>query len=156
MSYSFNYVKDNFEAEEVVENVMLQLWEDRLKFEKLDDIKSYIYRMVKNGSLASLKEQQKKTKFEDSPADDIPEFDFNILQEELYSVLINALDSLPEKCKEVFELSCIEGMQYKDIAKHLNISVNTVKSQRARAIELLKAKLTNHPELLFFLFFFKI
>jgi RNA polymerase sigma-70 factor (ECF subfamily) len=149
-------LKDKFEAEEVVENVMLQLWEDRLKFEKVDDVKSYIYKMVKSGSLGALKEQQKKVKLEDTASDNTLEFDFNILEEEVYAVLITALDSLPEKCKEVFELSCLEGMKYKDIALQLNISINTVKSQRSRAIELLKAKLTNYPELLFFLFFLKI
>lgn len=148
-------MKDKFEAEEVVENVMLQLWEDRLKFEKVDDVKSYIYKMVKSGSLGALKEQQKKVKLEDEASDNVLEFDFNILEEEVYAVLITALDSLPEKCKEVFELSCLEGMKYKDIALQLNISINTVKSQRSRAIELLKTKLTNYPELLFFLFFFE-
>jgi RNA polymerase sigma-70 factor (ECF subfamily) len=156
VSYSFKYLKDKFEAEEVVENVMLQLWEDRLKFEKVDDVKSYIYKMVKSGSLGVLKEQQKKVKLEDEASDNALEFDFNILEEEVYAVLITALDSLPEKCKEVFELSCLEGMKYKDIALQLNISINTVKSQRSRAIELLKTKLTNYPELLFFLFFLKI
>lgn len=156
VSYSFKYLKDKFEAEEVVENVMLQLWEDRLKFEKVDDVKSYIYKMVKSGSLGVLKEQQKKVKLEDEASENVLEFDFNILEEEVYAVLITALDSLPEKCKEVFELSCLEGMKYKDIALQLNISINTVKSQRSRAIELLKTKLTNYPELLFFLFFLKI
>lgn len=112
--------------------------------------------MVKNGSLDVLKKQNKKVKLDESISDDILEFDFNILQEEVYAILINALDSLPEKCKEVFELSCLEGMKYKDIAQQLNISINTVKSQRARAIELLKVKLINYPELLFFLLFFKI
>lgn len=146
-------MKDNFAAEEVVENVMLQLWENRLKFEKINDIKSYLYTMVKNGSLAVLKQQQKNVNLDESISDDTLEFDFNILEEEVYSVLIDALNSLPEKCKEVFELSCLEGMKYKDIAEQLAISVNTVKSQRARAIELLKEKLKNHSELLFILLF---
>ena len=69
------------------------------------------------------------------------------------SILIDVLNSLPEKCKEVFELSCLEGMKYKDIAAQLNISVNTVKSLRVRAVELLKEKLTNESELLFILLF---
>ncbi|PXY42105.1 hypothetical protein DMB65_02390 [Flavobacterium cheongpyeongense] len=153
VSYSFGFVKDNFMAEEVVENVMLQLWENRLKFEKIVDVKSYLYRMVRNGSLLVLKKEIKSVELDKSLSEDAPEFDFNILEEEIYAVLIDALNSLPEKCKEVFELSCLEGMKYKDIAEKLNISVNTVKSQRARAIELLKEKLKNHSELLFILLF---
>ncbi|WP_223678155.1 RNA polymerase sigma-70 factor [Flavobacterium hibisci] len=153
VSYSFGLVKDIFIAEEVVENVMLQLWENRFKFEKVNDVKSYLYTIVKNGSVAALKKQQKSIQLDETFSDEPSEFDFNILQEEVYSVLIEALNSLPEKCKEVFELSCLEGMKYKDIAEQLNISVNTVKSQRTRAIELLKEKLKNHSELLFILLF---
>jgi len=153
VSYSFGFVKDNFLAEEVVENVMLQLWENRIKFEKIIDVKSYLYTMVRNGSLQALKKEQKNVELDYKLSDQTSDFDFNILEEELYSALIEALNSLPEKCKEVFELSCLEGMKYKDIAEQLNISVNTVKSQRARAIELLKEKLKNHSELLFILLF---
>lgn len=132
---------------------MLQLWENRLKFEKVNDVKSYLYMMVKNGSVTALKKEQRNVKLDESFSEEILDFDFNVLEEEVYSVLIEALNSLPEKCKEVFELSCLEGMKYKDIAEQLNISVNTVKSQRARAIELLKEKLKYHPELLFILLF---
>ncbi|WP_223704998.1 RNA polymerase sigma-70 factor [Flavobacterium potami] len=153
VSYSYTFVKDNFLAEEVVENVMLQLWENRIKFEKINDVKSYLYTMVRNSSLLALKKEQKVVELDHKLSDEAADFDFNILEEELYSDLIDALNSLPEKCKEVFELSCLEGMKYKDIAEQLNISVNTVKSQRARAIELLKEKLKNHSELLFILLF---
>ncbi|MGC1631374.1 MAG: sigma-70 family RNA polymerase sigma factor, partial [Gelidibacter sp.] len=62
-----------------------------------------------------------------------------------------ALDRLPLKCRKVFEMSCLDGMKYKDIAQELNISLITVKSQRARAIELLKKQLKNNPHLLLFL-----
>lgn len=153
MSYSYGFVKDNFLAEEVVGNVMLQLWENRVKFEKIIDVKSYLYTMVRNGSFLILKKEQKGIQLNPELSHETLDFDFNVLEEELYSTLIQALNSLPEKCKEVFELSCIEGLKYKDVAEQLNISINTVKSQRARAIELLKVKLKNHSELLFLLLF---
>nr|WP_255409833.1 RNA polymerase sigma-70 factor [Flavobacterium sp. 2] len=153
VSYSYSFVKNNFLAEEVVGNVMLQLWENRVKFEKIVDVKSYLYTMVRNGSLLILKKEQKVIKLNDELSHETLDFDFNILEEELYATLTQALNSLPEKCKEVFELSCIEGLKYKDVAEQLNISINTVKSQRARAIELLKVKLKNHSELLFLLLF---
>jgi RNA polymerase sigma-70 factor (family 1) len=151
--YSFSYVKDKFLAEEVVENIMLQLWENRVKFEMINDVKSYLYTMAKNSCLLALKKENRNVELDNSLKDDTAEFDFNILEEEVYAILIEALNSLPGKCKEVFELSCLEGMKYKDIAQQLQISVNTVKSQRARAIELLREKLKNHSELLFILLF---
>lgn len=132
---------------------MLQLWEDRAKFEKINDVKAYLYTMARNSCLLVLKKEKPNVMLDDSLKDDMADFDFNILEEELYAVLIEALNSLPEKCREVFELSCLEGMKYKDIAQQLQISVNTVKSQRARAIELLREKLKDHSELLFILLF---
>ncbi|RXM41647.1 hypothetical protein BOW57_20115 [Flavobacterium sp. YO64] len=153
VSYSYGFVKDNFLAEEVVGNVMLQLWENRVKFEKIIDVKSYLYTMVRNGSFLILKKEQKGIELNNELSHETLDFDFNILEEELYATLTQALNSLPEKCKEVFELSCIEGLKYKDVAEQLNISINTVKSQRSRAIELLKVKLKNHSELLFLLLF---
>jgi RNA polymerase sigma-70 factor (ECF subfamily) len=154
VSYSFSFVKDKFLAEEVVENIMLQLWENRVKFEKINEVKSYLYVMVKNSCIHALKKEQTNVMLDDSLRDDdTADFDFNILEEEFYAVLIDAVNSLPKKCKEVFELSCLEGLKYKDIAEQLQISVNTVKSQRARAIELLREKLKDHSELLFILLF---
>ena len=132
---------------------MLQLWENRIKFEKINDVKAYLYTITRNSCLSTLKKELKNIELNDSLKEEVAEFDFNILEEEIYSVLIEALNALPEKCKEIFELSCIEGMKYKDIAEQLHISVNTVKSQRAYAIELLKKKLKNQPQLLFILLF---
>lgn len=48
-----------------------------------------------------------------------------IIEEEVHTLLYRALESLPAKCRKVFELSCIEGLKYKDIAGDLQISVNT-------------------------------
>jgi len=68
-----------------------------------------------------------------------------IIEEEVHATLYHALASLPPKSRRVFELSCLEGLKYSEIADEMGISLNTVKSQRARAIELLKEMLKDYP-----------
>lgn len=105
--------------------------------------------MVRNDAYRiANKEKGKIFLNEELTEDHYEDFDEKILEEEVYAILIEQLNQLPEGCKEIFELSAIEGLKYKEIASNLNISVNTVKSQRARAIKLLKEKLKNHPFLL--------
>lgn len=49
-----------------------------------------------------------------------------------------ALDSLPEKCREIFILSKRDGLKYEEIAQELNLSVNTVRNQISKALSILR------------------
>jgi RNA polymerase sigma factor (sigma-70 family) len=68
------------------------------------------------------------------------------------AVIQNAIDSLPEKCRQIFVMNKIEGKKQKVIAQELNISVHTVESQMAIAYKKLKEALKDYT--LLFLFFF--
>jgi len=144
-AYSFQYVKDRFVAEEIVENTMVILWERRRKMDTISSVKSYLYAIVRNASLDYLKKQNKRIPLDLDSHDLSVSLDPFVLEEEVHGLLNEALNSLPEKCRKVFKLSCIEGIKYKDIAEDMQISLNTVKSQRARAIQLLKQKLKGNP-----------
>ncbi|SFS64954.1 RNA polymerase sigma-70 factor, ECF subfamily [Zhouia amylolytica] len=153
LSFCEKYVKDTYAAEEIVEECMLYLWERKSDMNKIDDLKSYLYTMVKHKSYAYLKQTQKVVSLDAYKDDALSQEDAYIIEEEVHAILISALEKLPERCRKVFELSCLEGLKYKDIAEDMDISVNTVKSQRARAIELLKIQLKDHPILLGYLAF---
>ncbi|TRZ41290.1 hypothetical protein DMZ48_17835 [Robertkochia solimangrovi] len=154
MGYSMRFVKDEYIAEEVVGDVMFKLWNERTRFESIKDIKPYLYQMVRNASIDHIRKNQKIHSLDpDFDTGDSEDFDFDFLEEEVHSVLIQALQNLPEKCRRVFEHSCLEGMKYKEIAELMEISVNTVKSQRTRAIELLQNQLRNHPLIVLILAF---
>ncbi|WP_194768453.1 RNA polymerase sigma factor [Tamlana sp. I1] len=144
-AFSLQYVEDKYAAEEIVENTLLKLWQKRDKLDKIDNLKSYLYTMVRNGSLDYIKKEKKFIRLDLKKHDAIALKDQFIIEEETYAVLFQALENLPTKCRKVFELSCLEGVKYKDIAEDLQISINTVKSQRARAIELLKFHLKDYP-----------
>lgn len=144
-SFSLNYVEDKYAAEEIVENTLLKLWQKRNQLDKIDNLKSYLYAMVRNASIDYTKKEKKFVRLDVQKHDVIPLKEQFIIEEETHAILFQALETLPKKCRKVFELSCLDGVTYKDIAEDLQISINTVKSQRARAIELLKCHLKNYP-----------
>ncbi len=144
-SFSLKYVEDKYVAEGIVSNTFLKVWEKRNQVTKIENLRSYLYSMVRNESLDYIKKRNKEIPFNINSHDSVSLMNDLILEEEVHSLISNALESLPPKCREIFKLSCIDGVKYKVIAKELQITVNTVKSQRARAIKLLKLKLKDYP-----------
>ncbi|MCR8668010.1 RNA polymerase sigma-70 factor [Aestuariibaculum sp. M13] len=143
--FALNYVQDQFTAEEVVENTLLKLWQKRSKLDNVENLKSYLYTMVRNACVDYNKKEKKLIRLDIKKHDNVSLNDPFVVEEETHAALYAALETLPEKCRKVFELSCLDGIKYKDIAEDLKISLNTVKSQRARAISLLKLYLKDHP-----------
>lgn len=146
--FSLNYIDQRFDAEEIVGEVFVKLWNKRATLIKVEHPKAYMYKMVYNASMAFLKRNRKEIPLNPQLHDTSVLMQELILEEEVHSVLFRALETLPEKCKNVFVLSCIEGLAYKDIAEDLQITINTVKSQRSRAIQLLKTQLKDYSFLI--------
>ena len=67
----------------------------------------------------------------------------DLINAELIGALHRELNQLPEGCQRVCRLIYLEGMKYDEVAQELDVSVNTVKTQRIRAINLLKTKFLN-------------
>ena len=148
--FAEKYVKDQEVAEEIVEDTMVVLWEKRDKFEALGALKSYLYTTVRNASLDYLKKSGRHVSMDHLEGLEFPNTaDDFIIEEEVHGILYDAIASLPDKCRRVFELSCIEELKYSEIADDMGISLNTVKSQRARALQLLREVLKNYPYYVF-------
>ena len=85
--------------------------------------------------------------------DSLEIFDQSILSEQDIEQLISeAIDSLPEKCREIFIKSKIEGKKQKEIADELNVSIKTVENQMNIAYKKIKVRLKDYLPLLIFLF----
>ena len=145
-AFAMRYLKDQESAEEVVEEAMVVLWEKRELFDSIGSLKSYLYNTVRNASLDWIKSKGKNASLlELESYESLAAADAFILEEEVHAVLYQAMAALPPKCRRVFELSCLEGLKYSEIADDMGISLNTVKSQRARAIQLLQEMLKDYP-----------
>lgn len=142
--YSLKYC-DSFQlAEDIVQEFFVKLWDEKLYMKFDTPMSPYLFKSVKNNTLQAIKKES-KYKFEDIEdqinklMEDDP-FDEASMEEEKRK-LFKQVEALPEKSKEVFKAIVLQNMKYKEVAAHLNISVNTVKTHYARALKQLRSKL---------------
>jgi RNA polymerase sigma-70 factor (ECF subfamily) len=144
-------VKNPHDAEEIVSDVFVRLWNIREKLEITTSIKAYLIKAVRNTSLNYLERSKKSGK-----TDSITNSDFQLLawdsdyplgqlfEKEILEILDQGINKLPEGCREIFLMSRNEDMKYSDIAEKQNISVNTVKTQMKIALSSLRDTLKDY------------
>ena len=131
-------------AEEVVQDVMLELWRRRETLVVDDSLRAYLYRATRNRALNHLRHEAivRRSEPELTPdADARPGADMALVDEEMGLAVRRAMSELPERCREVFELSRVRGLKYSEIATALGISVKTVEAQMGKALRLMREKL---------------
>lgn len=137
-------VKNADDAQEIVQELFVKLWEKRGETEIETSVKNYLSRAVKNQCLNFIKHNQIKNeharRFLAEPESIPSEEDF-WARAELLKTIEESLAKLPEKRREIFRLSREEGLKYREIAEKLNISVKTVETQMGLAIKTLRDKL---------------
>jgi len=154
-SYAFTILKDEDEAEEMVQQVFFKLWERSEKLTIEGPIAAYLYRAVHNESLNFLKHKKVKETHRlhvvYSMKNKSEQPQGKILSKELENKFKEALNKLPEQCRTVFQLSRFENLKYKEIAEKLQISVKTVENHMGKALKLLRIHLIDFLSLLFLL-----
>ena len=137
--YALRYLRSPENSEDVVQDCLTDFLERRDDGHDVADVKSYLFMMVRNRSLDMLR----RASFIDRSATD-EEFDDLIDEDDredaafIEARLWTAIDSLPEKCREVLLMSKRDGLKYEEIAEEMGISVNTVKNQISKALKALK------------------
>ena len=145
-------VRNPFDAEEIVSDVFVKLWNIREKIDITTSIKAYLVRAVHNTSLNYLERYKISNKLTDS----LSNSDYEILawdsdyplgqlyEKEIKDILENGIKTLPDACRQIFILSRNENMKYSEIADKLGISVNTVKTQMKIALARLRETLKDY------------
>ena len=142
---AYKFVLNKEVAEELVQDVFTGLWEKREKIQVERNIKAYLFTATKNRSLNYLRTSFAKQQFIGKvPERPIEENEGEVKELEL--LLEEAIGSLPEKCGTIFRLSRFSDMTYDEIADHLGISKDTVKSQIKTALSRIRAFLGKHWE----------
>ena len=148
--YALRFVNDKSEAEDIVCDVFYELWRkiDRINLD--GGIATYLYRAVSSRALNALRHRnisavrleaieaisEKRLEF----IEKLTPGDF-VENGELKSGINKALGQLPEKCREVFILSYVNGLKSKEIAEAMDISVRTVDAHLYKALRLMREKL---------------
>ncbi len=162
--FAKEYVLFDEEAENIVQDIFLMLWEKREALRVDVSLTAYLFTLVKNKCIDFLRHQMVEQMYSENVKQEYNEelnvklfalesFDHNFSSEEdIETLLRNAIDKLPERCRLIFIKSRIEGKKYKEIAEELNLSVNTVEGQISIALKKLREELKDYLPLLLFLF----
>ena len=161
--FAQEYVIREEDAENIVQDVFVDLWEQNLLLVTHTKLFAYLFTALKNRCIdflrhktivqhTAVKMQDDYTKALQMKFQSLEAFDEQLFTEpDIETIIQNAIENLPEKCREIFILNKIEGKKQKVIAQELNISINTVENQMAIAYKKLKEILKDHiPLLLFF------
>jgi RNA polymerase sigma-70 factor (ECF subfamily) len=137
-------VRSRAVAEEVVQDVMLELWKRRENIATDSSPQAYLFQSTRNRSLNYLRHQRVERDAEpqlsrdegvDSTAHSL------VVEEEIHVAMKRAVERLPVRCREVFELSRTHQLKYAEIAEVLGISIKTVEAQMGKALRILREEL---------------
>jgi len=146
LCYAANNIVNDYDAsEDVVQEVFATLWKKRNDVNISISLKGYLFRATINTSLNYIQKQKRSVPTEEhiieissGVSNDVVD---NLIHLELEQQLSNAINDLPVKCKTVFMLNRYEDMKYKEVAKHLGISIKTVENQMGKALKRLRLHL---------------
>lgn len=139
-SFSFSIIKSKELAEEIVSDMLIEIWAKRKRLAEIEDLKMYLYVSVRNASLRKLQQNKKAIIFS---LDEVHvEFtsayenaETMLLTQELAEKIDMAIQQLPMRCKLIFKLAKEDRLKYKEIAVLLNISVKTIDHQVSIAMK---------------------
>jgi len=134
-------LRDRAVAEELVQDVMLELWRRRETLDPGGSPQAYLFQATRNRVLNHLRHRTIEQRSEPelrAESSTAPPADAQVGEEELDVAVQRAIQALPDRCREVFELSRVHGLRYAEIASTLGISVKTVEAQMGKALRLLR------------------
>lgn len=148
--YASQYVPDHY-AEEIVEDLMVYLWENRKSLQISSSVKSYLFTATKYRCLNAIKSQQchqqKHSEIYDALHVHFEDPDY-YLSGELADQIEKAIESLPDSYKEVFIRSRMQEMSYQEIADELGVSKKTIEYRMSNALKLLRTALKDYLPLM--------
>ncbi len=146
--YAYTMLKDETQAEEMVQNLFMKLWDRKEKISIETSLKAYLYKSVYHESLNYMKHLKVKATYENHATQVMKNVksespSHKLMYKNLEDKLRTALNELPEQCRTVFQLSRYEELKYREIAERLQISEKTVENHMGKALRLLRFKLAD-------------
>lgn len=144
---SFRYVNDYDQAEDIVQDVFVKVWQNFDEVSQVEDLKGYLYKAVRNSSLNFLKHIKVRQKFisdsevlnssaEKSHEDTLAERETNIRVNQ-------AVNKLPDNWRDAFVLSKYNQLKYHEIAEEMRISQKTVEKYISKSLKFLRLELSD-------------
>ena len=147
-SFVFKMLKNEAEADDIVQEVFVKIWESRHKLEDYKLLNSYIFTIAYNNSIDLIRKRISNIKYlehlkNSAVIDFTPTFISQIEFNELNIKAEELVANLPERQKQVYLLHREEGLTYHEIAEQLGISKNTVENHMVKALKYLRQNMDN-------------
>lgn len=141
---------DMDEAEDIVQQAFVRFWEQRHTLDITWSVRAYLYKTVYNRCLNRLRDARTRNRYKTYHAQQMEyqQSQDTTPEPDLVERLQNALATLPEQCRRVFELSRFEELKYREIADQMGISIKTVETQMGKALRILRVQMADYLTLL--------
>lgn len=141
------------ESEDLVQEVFVDLWENKNEFPNDIALKVFLYKAVRNKCYNIIKHNKVKEKYTQEVKNSIQDDGFflkQIIEEEIVVQLYKAIETLPERKVEIIKLS-LKGYSNQAIADELEVKLQTIKTMKSQAYKILKERFQNLEKLILFL-----
>lgn len=145
-------------AEEIVTDVFVRIWKSDTVFNSFAHLRGYLFESVKNESLNVLQREGRYARHLKQYGEiinmNITRAENEQLETAALEIIFTIAEDLPGECKKVFDLLYRSQLDYKEVAAHLQLNIQTVRNQRSRAIAFIRKRLKARS-LLWLLIFLK-
>ena len=139
---------DNFAflAEDCVQNAVFKTYNRYHTFTSSLQWKVFLYTCVRNEAINILRKGQAQRNYLEQQNEENEDLVLEFIEQETLTLLYNAIESLPQKYKDLFEMSFERGLKNREVAELLSVAEVTVKKQKAQLIEMLRLRLKGKIE----------
>lgn len=158
-AFSISFIYDKEEAENVVQEAFLHLWENRSTIDSVNGVSSFLYTYTKSKCLNIIRHNKVKERFKDDvlnqkerelDAEILNSFSFDVLElNELEHLINGSINKLPPKTREVFIKKRFEQKKNIEIAEEMQVTLKAVEAHMTKALKLLKNSLSDYLMLIF-------
>ncbi|MEN2416265.1 RNA polymerase sigma factor [Flavobacterium mesophilum] len=145
VNHAYKMIGNQDEANDVVQEIFLFLWNKRDEIAITGSLSSYLYKATKNRILNHIAHEKVVSRYADSISNfienDYVSADSKLREKELEAIIAKEIALLPEKMREVFLLRKVEELSYEEISNQLNITDKTAKQQVYNSVKILREKL---------------
>ena len=151
--YCKQFLKDETASKDIVQDIFLQIWERRSSLTQVTSFSGYLHTLAQNRILNIFRQFDVHTRFAQHVLMNETEYtndtENSIIDNDYAKLLNEAIESLSARQKQIFQLSRIQGLTYKEISELLQISLNTVQEHASLAIKKIKEYLKQHTDINF-------
>lgn len=155
--FAFRFLKTSDDAEELTQDVFIKIWETRERLDPENSFNAYLFTIAKNTIFNLHRKKLNEIAYREYLRNHFDEVysktENDVMLSELKAVIDRCIEKLPPMRKKVFELSRKQGLSYKEISEHLNISDKTIETHIRLALKSIREILTIETFMALMLYF---